>query len=65
MREIEARPIPAGDMNDPGTRSDILFLAEWERDRPSNLGALLRAGQIRRANPALAEAMRHGRKPTL
>ena len=38
---------------DPRAWSDLLFLEAWEMHRPSNLGATLRANQIRRANPAL------------
>jgi hypothetical protein len=40
-------------MNDPQARSDLLFLEAWEMHRPPNLGATLRASQIRRANPGL------------
>lgn len=43
--------------HDPRARSDLLFLEAWELHRPSNLAATLRAGQIRRANPNLAEAI--------
>jgi hypothetical protein len=35
----------------------LLFLEAWEIQRPENLGAALRANQIRRANPALAAAI--------
>jgi hypothetical protein len=45
------------DTRDPMARSDLLFLEAWELQRPANLGAALRAGQIRRANPALAAAI--------
>jgi hypothetical protein len=34
-----------------------LFLEAWEVLRPKNLGATLRASQIRRANPDLAAAI--------
>jgi hypothetical protein len=34
--------------------ADLLFLEAWEIHRPRDLGATLRASQIRRANPALA-----------
>jgi len=40
-------------VHDPRAWSDLLFLEAWEMQRPSNLGATLRANQIRRANPAL------------
>jgi hypothetical protein len=43
--------------NDPRTRSDLLFLEAWEIARPVNLGATLRASQIRRANPDLVAAI--------
>lgn len=42
---------------DPSARSDLLFLEAWEMRRPGELGATLRAGQIRRANPDLAAAI--------
>jgi hypothetical protein len=34
--------------------ADLMFLEAWEIHRPRDLGATLRAAQIRRANPALA-----------
>jgi hypothetical protein len=43
--------------DDPRTRSDLLFLEAWEITRPVNLGATLRASQIRRANPDLVAAI--------
>jgi hypothetical protein len=43
--------------HDPRVRSDLLFLEAWEMQRPANLAATLRAGQIRRANPDLVEAI--------
>ena len=45
------------DAGDPRARSDLLFLEAWEMHRPANLGATLRASQIRRANPDLAAAI--------
>jgi ATP/maltotriose-dependent transcriptional regulator MalT len=39
---------------DPAVAADLLFLEAWELYRPRDLGAILRAGQIRRANPTLA-----------
>jgi len=39
---------------DPNLVNDLLFLEAWELKPSSNLGLTLRAGQIRRANPALA-----------
>ena len=44
-------------VNNSPEQSDLLFLATWERRHPANLGAVLRAGQIRRANPELAAAV--------
>jgi len=43
--------------HDPRARSDLLFLEAWAQQKPTNLGAALRANQIRRANPALAAAI--------
>ena len=42
---------------DASARSDLLFLEAWQIERPDDLGATLRAGQIRRANPGLAAAI--------
>jgi hypothetical protein len=41
----------------PSALSDLLFLEGWQMHRTANLGAALRAGQIRRANPELAAAI--------
>jgi hypothetical protein len=41
-------------VSDSRSVSDLLFLEAWEMFRPRELGATLRAGQIRRANPILA-----------
>lgn len=41
-------------VKDPRQAEDILFLEAWERAPTADLGVTLRAGQIRRANPALA-----------
>jgi hypothetical protein len=38
--------------------SDLLFLEAWELQAPHDIASTLRAGQIRRANPLLAEAIR-------
>jgi hypothetical protein len=38
----------------PKAAADLLFLEAWEMNTPSGLAMLLRAGQIRRANPGLA-----------
>jgi hypothetical protein len=45
------------DADDPRAWSDLLFLEAWEMHRPTGLGETLRAHQIRRANPDLAEAI--------
>ena len=45
------------EVNDPRAWSDLLFLEAWELHRPRDLGASLRANQIRRANPDLAAAI--------
>jgi len=37
--------------------ADLLFLEAWEMRPSGDLGATLRAGQIRRANPGLAAAI--------
>lgn len=39
----------------PGAEADLLFLEAWEMHPSTHLGAVLRASQIRRANPGLAE----------
>ncbi len=39
--------------NRPEATADLLFLEAWETDAPHDLATLLRAGQIRRANPKL------------
>lgn len=44
--------------NDAMTAADLAFLEAWEMQGPPGLGAILRAGQIRRANPDLAAAIR-------
>jgi hypothetical protein len=41
--------------NVAGLEADLLFLEAWEMQPSANLGATLRASQIRRANPGLAE----------
>ena len=52
-----AASIALRDAYDPSVRADLLFLEDWERTRPRNLAAALRASQIRRANPDLASAI--------
>jgi len=37
---------------------DLLFLEAWELQAPFDIASTLRASQIRRANPLLAEAIR-------
>jgi hypothetical protein len=43
---------------DAVTVSDLLFLEAWEAAPMADVAATLRAGQIRRANPALAAEIR-------
>lgn len=43
---------------DGAERADWLFLERWELAPPASPGTTLRAGQIRRGNPALAAAIR-------
>jgi hypothetical protein len=43
---------------DAVTASDLLFLEAWEVAPMADIAATLRAGQIRRANPALAAEIR-------
>jgi hypothetical protein len=38
-----------------GAEADLLFLEAWEIQPSSHVGSALRASQIRRANPGLAE----------
>ena len=40
-------------VNNSQVEADLLFLEAWEMWPTSHLGATLRAGQIRRANPKL------------
>ncbi len=42
----------------PSAVDDLLFLEAWERNPAPGLGAVRRAGQIRRANPQVAAAIR-------
>jgi len=50
---LRALRAPDGDR----ARDDLLFFEAWERDPPRDLATMLRAGQIRRANPGLAAAI--------
>lgn len=45
------------DEHDPSVRADLLFLEAWRTGRPNGIAGVLRAGQLRRANPALAAAI--------
>ncbi len=42
------------DVHDDAAAADLLFLEDWQTQRCSDVAALLRASQIRRANPVLA-----------
>jgi len=44
-------------LRDQAAAADLLFLEYWETQRTPDLAAMLRAGQIRRANPVLAAAI--------
>ena len=37
--------------------ADLLFLEAWRLSRPAHLGSMLRARQIRRANPQVSDEM--------
>lgn len=41
-------------MNSAQAADDLRFLENWDTAESQSLGAILRAGQIRRANPGLA-----------
>jgi hypothetical protein len=45
-------------LRDDKAAADLLFLETWELMRPRDLGATLRAAQIRRANRDLAAQIR-------
>ena len=45
-------------VRDPTMLDDLLFLERWEMAPQPGAAAALRVSQIRRANPALAEAVR-------
>lgn len=44
-------------VNNSIVEADLLFLEAWEMHPSPQLGATLRAGQIRRANPGLVAAI--------
>jgi hypothetical protein len=52
LRRVLAQPLPSSAV------ADYLFLEAWERDPSDKPGVALRVGQIRRANPSLAAAIR-------
>jgi hypothetical protein len=41
-------------VSDQAAAADLLFLEHWETARGCDIAAILRASQIRRANPVLA-----------
>ena len=45
-------------VSDPPFVADLMFLEAWEREPKWGSGFALRVGQIRRANPELAAAIR-------
>ncbi len=42
-------------VHDEAAAADLLFLEDWQTQRRPGIAACLRASQIRRANPGLAE----------
>ena len=44
--------------SDEASVSDLLFLEAWEMQASAGIASTLRAAQIRRANPLLAEEIR-------
>ena len=52
LRRVLAQPLPSSAI------ADFLFLEAWEREPSDRPGTPLRVGQIRRANPILAAAIR-------
>lgn len=44
-------------MHDHGAAADFMFLEQWVAQPTRDIAATLRASQIRRANPSLAEAI--------
>ena len=42
-------------IRDEAAAADLLFLEDWQKQRHPGIAACLRASQIRRANPTLAE----------
>lgn len=47
-----------GNVREPSAMADYLFLERWERSPSPGAASALRVMQIRRANPALAAALR-------
>ena len=54
-RALRAKP-------DQGSAEDLLFLENWESARADDVAAILRARQIRRANPGLITEIREERR---
>jgi hypothetical protein len=52
LRRVLAQPLPSSAI------ADYLFLEAWECNPSAKPSAALRVGQIRRANPVLAAAIR-------
>ncbi len=44
-------------VSDETAVADLLFLEAWRLARPAHLGSMLRARQIRRANPQLSDEL--------
>jgi hypothetical protein len=47
-----------GEVTDARTAADLLFLESWEATSVFSVATVLRASQVRRANPFLAAAIR-------
>ncbi len=52
VRHLVAQGLP------DSAAADLMFLEGWERDPAPDLAAVRRAGQIRRAQPGVAAAIR-------
>lgn len=44
-------------VRDDAAAADLMFLEEWQTQRHPDIASILRASQIRRANPQLAAAI--------
>lgn len=58
MARTEAVRRALRDVRDANAAADLMFLESWELSSIPGVAAALRASQLRRANPALAEEIR-------